>query len=57
MQVKKMEIWAKRVYRFALCAPVVFKYVKDIWNMLKEIYNEDTLEELRKIKEESLNKE
>lgn len=33
--------------------PIAFKEIKQVWKMLKEIYNNETWDELQKIKEKA----
>lgn len=51
MNTNKLKLTAKKIYKFILLAPTIFKYAKGIWEMLKEIYNEETIAELEIIKE------
>ena len=47
----KIKIWIKRIYNFVIYAPKFAKHLKELWEMLKEIYNKETMEELEKITE------
>ena len=49
----KSKLLLKRIVTFLMASPTIIKYVKEIWEMLKEIYNQETWIELEEIKKES----
>ena len=49
MATKISIIW-KRIKAFIIYAPTIIKYIEGLWNTLKEVYNEETLEEIEEIK-------
>lgn len=53
----KTKLLLKKIVTFLLCSPAIIKHAKDIWDMLKEIYNQETWNELNEIKEKSIENE
>ena len=47
----------KRVYAFLRCLPVLLKGIKELWDMLREIYNEETMKEIKETAEQQKQKD
>lgn len=52
----EIKLLIKRIAAFLKYAPQIVNALIDTWEMLKEIYNKETMEEIQKIKEKA-NKE